>query len=48
VVCAAAIDAGAKALLMEDLQDGRAIDSLRLINPFAAANADAIEALLID
>ena len=45
VVCAA-IDAGAKVLLTEDMQDGRVFDGLRLINPFAAANAEAIEALL--
>jgi predicted nucleic acid-binding protein len=46
VVCAAAVDAGAKVLMTEDMQDGRTIDSMRLINPFAAANAEAIEALL--
>jgi predicted nucleic acid-binding protein len=48
VVCAASIDAGAKTLMTEDMQDGRIVDGLRLINPFAAANAEAIEALLID
>ena len=36
VVCAAAIAAGAKVLLTEDVQDGRTIEGLRLINPFAA------------
>ena len=46
VVCAAAAQAGARALLTEDMQDGRTIDGLRLINPSAAANAGAIEALL--
>ena len=46
VVCAAATQAGAKALLTEDMQDGRIIESLRLINPFAPANAEAIETLL--
>jgi len=30
------------------MQDGRTIDGLRLINPFAAANAEAIEGLLGD
>jgi len=45
VVCAASIDAGAKVLLTEDMQDGRSVDGLRLINPFAAANAEAVEAL---
>jgi predicted nucleic acid-binding protein len=48
VVCAASIDAGAKVLMTEDMQDGRIIDGLRLINPFAAANAEAIEGLLSD
>ena len=46
VVCAAATQAGAKALLTEDMQDGRIIEGLCLINPFAPANAEAIEALL--
>jgi predicted nucleic acid-binding protein len=48
VVCAASIDAGAKVMLTEDMQDGRMIDGLRLINPFAAANDEAVEALLGD
>jgi predicted nucleic acid-binding protein len=48
VVCAASIEAGAKALMTEDMQDGRTIEGLRLINPFAAANAEAIETLLGD
>jgi predicted nucleic acid-binding protein len=46
VVCAASSQAGANALLTEDMQDGRRIDGLRLINPFAAANAKAIDDLL--
>jgi predicted nucleic acid-binding protein len=46
VVCAAAIAAGATVLLTEDMQDGRTIDGLRLIDPFAAGNAEAIEAVL--
>jgi predicted nucleic acid-binding protein len=46
VVCAASAEAGAKVLLTEDLQDGRTLDGLRLMNPFAAANSDAIETLL--
>lgn len=45
VVCVASIEAGAKALITEDMQDGRTIDGLRLINPFAATNAEAVEAL---
>ena len=46
IVCAASMQAGAKTLLTEDLQDGRALDGLRLLNPFAATNAQAIDALL--
>ena len=46
VVCAAAARAEAKVLLTEDMQDGRILDGLRLINPFVASNAGAIEALL--
>ena len=45
VVCAASAQAGAKVLLTEDVQDGRIIDSLRLMNPFAAANAKSIDDL---
>lgn len=46
VVCAAAVEAGAEALITEDMQDGRTIGGVRLINPFAAGNDEAIEALL--
>jgi predicted nucleic acid-binding protein len=46
VVCAASAQAGAKVLLTEDMQDGRILDGLRLINPFAPANAAVIDALL--
>ncbi len=46
IVCAASMQAGAKALLTEDLQDGRVIDGLLVINPLASANAQAIDALL--
>jgi len=45
VVCTASIDAGAKVLLTEDMQDGRVLDTLRLINPFAAANAKHLASL---
>ena len=45
VVCAAAIEAGARVLITEDMQDGRTIEGMRLVNPFAAANGEAIEAL---
>jgi predicted nucleic acid-binding protein len=46
VVCAASLAAGAKVLMTEDMQDGRMIDGMRLINPYAAGNAEAIEAVL--
>jgi predicted nucleic acid-binding protein len=46
VVCAASIAAGARALMTEDMQDGRVIEGLRLIDPYAAANGDTIAALL--
>ncbi|HML15062.1 MAG TPA: PIN domain-containing protein [Xanthobacteraceae bacterium] len=45
VVCVASAQAGAKVLLTEDMQDGRTIDGLRLLNPFTAANTEAIAAL---
>ncbi len=48
VVCVAAFGAGARVLLTEDMQDGRSLDGLRLINPFAPANDEAIEAVLRD
>ena len=48
VVCAASAGARATALLTEDMQDGRILDGLRLINPFDAANAKAIGDLLAD
>ena len=46
VVCAASAQAGAKVLLTEDMQDGRIINGLLLMNPFAAANAKPIDDLL--
>lgn len=46
VVCAASAKAGASVLLTEDLQDGRSLDGLRLLNPFAGANQAEIETLL--
>jgi predicted nucleic acid-binding protein len=46
VVCAASAQAGANVLLTEDMQDGRSINGLRLINPFVAANAKAIDDVL--
>jgi predicted nucleic acid-binding protein len=45
VVCVASADADAKVLLTEDMQDGRTLDGLRLMNPFAEANAATIDAL---
>jgi predicted nucleic acid-binding protein len=46
VICAVAQQADAKVLLSEDMQDGRVLDGLRIVNPFNQANAAAIEALL--
>lgn len=46
VICAAAIEAGAKALLTEDMQDGRVVDGLRIINPFVAANDAMVDAMI--
>jgi predicted nucleic acid-binding protein len=46
VVCTASAQAGARVLLTEDMQDGRIIDGLRLINPFAAANSKSIDHIL--
>lgn len=46
VVCAASAQAGAKVLLTEDMQDGRSLEGLRLINPFVATNAEAVETVL--
>jgi predicted nucleic acid-binding protein len=48
VVCAASMEAGARVLMTEDMQDGRIIEGLRLMNPFTPANADAIAARWID
>jgi predicted nucleic acid-binding protein len=48
VICTASIDAGAKVLMTEDMQDGRVIEGLRLMNPFAATNEQAISALWTD
>ena len=46
VVCAASGQGGAKVLLTEDMQDGRTIDGLRLVNPFVPANTQLIDQLL--
>jgi predicted nucleic acid-binding protein len=47
-ICTASVEAGAKVLMTEDMQDGRVIEGLRLMNPFAAANEQAIAALWTD
>ena len=47
VVCAASAGAHAKVLLTEDMQDGRTLDGLRLVNPFVAANAKSIDDLFV-
>ncbi len=46
VICAAANAAGAAILLTEDLQDGRRLNDLLLLNPFAAKNDAVIAAAL--
>ena len=46
VVCAASAAAGAKVLFSEDMQDGRILNGLRIVNPFDAGNSDLIDALL--
>jgi predicted nucleic acid-binding protein len=45
IICAASIEAGARVLMTEDMQDGRTLEGLRLINPFVAANNEAIAGL---
>ena len=46
MIWATACQANCGLLLSEDLQDGRVLDGLRFINPFAQANADVIEVAL--
>lgn len=46
VICAAAERSGAKLLLSEDMQDGRRLAGLRIVNPFVASNDAEIEAAL--
>jgi predicted nucleic acid-binding protein len=46
VICAASAQAGAKVLLTEDMQDGRMLGELRLINPFLRRNTATLDALL--
>ena len=45
VIVSASARAGAEVLLTEDLQDGRVVGGLRVINPFRVENAAAVEAL---
>ena len=47
VICTAAEHSGARAILTEDLQDGRLLQGMRIINPFNPANDAAIDALFI-
>jgi predicted nucleic acid-binding protein len=46
VICTAAVDAGAVLLLSEDMQDGRALGPLRILNPFNATNTADIDRAL--
>lgn len=46
IVCAAAIEARAKALLTEDMQDGRVIDGLQIVNPFHPANDAQLDGMI--
>jgi predicted nucleic acid-binding protein len=48
VVCIASVEGGARVLLTEDMEDGRVIDGLRLMNPFVSTNTNAIAALWVD
>lgn len=46
LICAAAERAGARVLVTEDLQDGREVGGLRILNPFKPAS-DAVFAELV-
>jgi predicted nucleic acid-binding protein len=48
LVCAAFAEASAKVLLTEDMQDGRILDGMRLMNAFVAANLKSIDDLLAE
>lgn len=43
IVCATSAQAGAKALLSEDMQDGRMLGGLKIVNPFKTSNNETIE-----
>ena len=46
LMCATASRAGLQYLLSEDLQDGRQLASLRIVNPFRPENAALIDRIL--
>jgi len=46
LMCATAIRAGLQYLLSEDMQDGRRLGSLRIVNPFSPENAALIDRIL--
>ncbi len=46
LICAVSANAGAECLLTEDLQGGRTVNGLRLLNPFERANDAQIAAML--
>ncbi|MBK1836494.1 hypothetical protein JHL17_03630 [Azospirillum sp. YIM B02556] len=39
--------AGSRVLFSEDLQDGRELEGVRFLNPFAPVNASAVEEFLM-
>lgn len=46
LICTVAARGGATILVSEDMQDGMALDSLTIVNPFNPANRLRIDALL--
>ena len=46
LICAVSTRAGARILLSEDMQDGRVIDGLTILNPFNPVNAKVINAAI--
>jgi len=46
LMCATARRAGLRYLLSEDMQDGRRLGSLRIVNPFSPENAALIDRIL--
>jgi predicted nucleic acid-binding protein len=45
MIWAAALEAGCRAILSEDMQDGRVIGGVHIVNPFDPANAASIDGL---